>query len=302
MRKKTRRIVFYCAIAIFAVFSLIAGLFAFGYRYDFVQNQFIKTGTFQVNTSTGAEVYINDRLSGSTSFLTNSFSKSRLLPRTYSVRIQRDGYQTWQKLVEVEAGHFTHFPRVVLLPKELSEEVVASTSLADPLKAEFIPKQKQISITGRRGQVEIFDLKTGQKIKPAAPNLTRETPAQETKEENTGTTKPESPDGEKILIFERHEVWVEWIKDASYQPYQKAGNKNLITRFSQTVKDAQWYKDSSHAIADVGGVLKFVEIDGRDGINIMDIALAGGAFYYDKDEDTIYKFENKNLVRINLSN
>jgi hypothetical protein len=50
----------------------------------------------------------------------------------------------------------------------------------------------------------------------------------------------------------------------------------------------------------VGGILKFIEIDTRDGLNIFDVSPVSGPFYYDKDTDAIFKFEGKNLIKIRL--
>ncbi|MBI2669639.1 MAG: hypothetical protein HYX20_00610 [Candidatus Yanofskybacteria bacterium] len=80
-----------------------------------------------------------------------------------------------------------------------------------------------------------------------------------------------------------------------------AGDIGLVTRFSQKIEDVQWYKDSEHLIVNVGGILKFIEIDDRGGINIFDIAAITGPFYYDRDQDAIFKFEGNKLVRISLS-
>ncbi|MDO8676499.1 MAG: hypothetical protein Q7K16_02515, partial [Candidatus Azambacteria bacterium] len=101
--------------------------------------------------------------------------------------------------------------------------------------------------------------------------------------------------------FNEREIWIKWIKDSNYQPLKMAGDTELITRFSQKIEDAQWFKDSEHLIVSVGGILKFLEIDDRGGINIFDIAAIAGPFYYDRDQDMVFKFEGNKLIRVNLS-
>lgn len=297
MKKKTRQSLFYAAVVVFAVLSYLIVMFALGYKYDFVENKFLKTGSFQIKTNVDAQVYINDKLVGTTSFLLNSFSETRLLPRTYSVRIQRDNYQLWQKLVTVEAGRFADFPKVVLLPEsdEFREVTVASISLSGTLKAEFLSKEKIVIVSNSRGQTETINFQSGERIKsiprlqPADKDVAKKIPAPLL-----------SPDGEKTLTFGKHEIGVKWIKDAGYQPYKKSGDEELITRFSQDIRDVQWYFDSAHVLANVGGIMKLVEIDDRDGINIMDIKLTAGAFYYDRGEDTVYVLEGKNIIKTYL--
>jgi len=246
MSRKTREILFYSSVTIFVLLSAVVLVLALGYRYDFIRNKFVKTGSLRLTVNTDASVYINDQLSGATSFLSNSFTKKFLLPRTYDVRIEKSGYFSWQKHIEVEAGIFGDFSSIVILPKKLTEENVEK-------KFEF-PVDK--------------------------------------------TTK--SPDDAKNLIFNKHEIWVEWLKDADYQPFKKSGEKELIARFSPQVYDVQWHKDSNHLFANVGGILKFIEIDTRDNVNIFDLSSAGDSFYYDKDSDAVYKIQNKKLYKLLL--
>ncbi len=108
-------------------------VFSLGYKYDFVNRTFVSTGSFRVIANTDADVYINDKLSGKTSFLGNSFSKGKLLPRSYSVRLERDGYFTWQKNIPVVASLFTDIPKIVLFPTEQIFEQVSTSSFGFPL-------------------------------------------------------------------------------------------------------------------------------------------------------------------------
>jgi hypothetical protein len=294
VKKKTRRILLYSSILIFLIAGWLAVLYALGYQYDFVKNKFIKTGSFEIRANVGADVYINDELVGSTSFLTQTFSKGRLLPRTYSVRLQREDYQPWQKLIDVEAGAFTSFPRVVLIPRELKEEIIASSSLSGVISIKF-DSQNKTALVSNKLQTEIIHLENGGKeIIKLPPSPTHRSGAEEV------SKFLKSPDGIKNLWFNEHEIWISWLRDNSYQPYRKANEKELITRFSQKISDIQWYKDSEHLIADIGGVLKFIEVDNRGGLNIFDITTITGPFYYDKDTNTIFKFNGKNLIKIIL--
>ncbi len=295
MKRKERRIIFYLSVLLFLVLALLVVLYALGYKYDFVQNKFLKTGSFEIGVNIRADVYINDELSGTASFLTRTFSKSRLLPRTYSVRLQSEGYQSWQKLIGVGGGVFSSYPRVVLIPEEPGEEVIASSLLGGVSSIKFDPQNKTATInSGRR--TEIINLENGRKESPASQPTTTPSPAPS--KGTAGLIK--SPDGEKDARFNDYEIRVSWLKDTNYQPYRKAGETELITRFSQKISDVQWYKDSDHLIANVGGMLKFIEIDARDGLNIFDISTISGPFYYDKDMDAVFKFEGKNLIKIGL--
>lgn len=254
MERRTRRFIFYIFLGLFLVIGYLSAVYAFGYRYDFIENKFVKTGSLQFKANVNANVYINDRLTGQTSFLNNTFSESRLLPHSYLARLQNPDYQIWQKIAEVSAGLVTDFPKIILLPKNFTEEAVSPGSFVPA----FLENEPE-------------------------PNLLIN-----------------SPDSDKQVWFSEHEIWVRWLKDTNYQPFKKSGDTELITRYSQLINDVQWYKDSDHLIADVGGTLKFIEIDTRGGINGYDLAPASGQFYYDKDSDVIYKYNGQKLVRLGL--
>lgn len=290
MLKRTRRTFFYLSVLLFIILSYVVVLFALGYKYDFVQKKFFKTGSLEVKTNIAAQVYINDELAGDTSFLGDSYSKGRLLPRVFSLRLDSEGRQSWQKLVKVEAGFLSSFPKVVLVPDDFIEETVASSSLAN-ITIKSFDRERGLALIGNKQKIEAISLKNG-KVETL-----KQLPAAKPINEQEGVL---SPDGNKLVLFTDHELWVKWVKDSSYQPYKKAGDSELITRFSQKILDIQWYKDSEHLIADIGGILKFIEIDNRGGLNIVDISVVSGPFYYDKDSDMAFKFVGKKLVKISL--
>ena len=87
-----------------------------------------------------------------------------------------------------------------------------------------------------------------------------------------------SSDGNKIAWWNSNELWVMWISDTDYQPYHKAGDKDLIIKFSVKIKNAAWFRDSDHVVVDSvsslqvdSGGYKVVEIDKRGGLNIIEI-------------------------------
>lgn len=295
MKRKTRRLFFYGAILFFVLIGYAAVLFALGYKYDFIQNKLLKTGSLEIKSNVSVEIYINDELAGGSSFLGNSYSRGRLLPRTYRVRLEKENYQSWQKLVKIEAGFLIDFPRVVLISEAFEEEFVASSSISGVTIKKF-DKETGVAIIGNKQKLEAIDLESGTKELLKNPDNGLR-PASNGAKINYLL----SSDEEKNAWFSGYEAWVRWVKDASYQPFKKAGDTEFVTRFSQKIDDIQWYKDSSHLIISVGGILKLVEIDDRGGINIFDISTVSGPFYYDRDQDAIFKFEGNMVVRISLS-
>ncbi|MBI4708810.1 MAG: PEGA domain-containing protein [Candidatus Portnoybacteria bacterium] len=86
-----------------------------------------------------------------------------------------------------------------------------------------------------------------------------------------------SPDGKKILYWNEHEVFVFWLKEILVQPNRKAGDKELIDRYSNKIKQAIWLETTNeHIIYIVSGdngqdQIKITELDSRDARNTYDI-------------------------------
>lgn len=155
MSKKTRWFLFYLAVLVFLAVSYVTVVFALGYKYDFSNRVFVRTGSFRVVVNTGADVTVNGKHVGETSFLGDSFSKGRLLPRAYTVRLEREGYHPWEKRVLVAAGFFTDMPNIVLLPTALEKEVVATASFGFPMPEENIRTTKGKSLTFENHTVSV---------------------------------------------------------------------------------------------------------------------------------------------------
>lgn len=287
---------FYSAVILFLLIGCGLIFFALGYKYDFVQKKFLKTGSIEFKFNSSTEVYINDELAGETSFLGDAFSKGGLLPRTYRIRSEKKDYLPWQKLVKVEAGFLASFPKIVLIPDFFEEKIVASSSIS-PITIKRFEKEGPLAIIGNKQKTESIDLKTGE-VKPIKKGEISESAL-------IGEVEVRyipSPDKEKTAWFNKREVWIKWEKDASYQPFQRAGDVEFVIRLNQDVEDIQWYEDSSHLFVSTGGILKFIEIDTRGGNNIFDISDIASPFYYSSNMDAIFKFEGNKLIKIDLSN
>src|SRR3989344_505262 len=122
MTKRTKRWLFYSAVAVFLLLSGVIILYAQGYKYSFSENRFLRTGAISLKVNESTKIFLNDELQGNTSFFNNAYSMDQLLPEKYRVNIQKDGYSTWQKTALVEEGFVVDFPNILILPEEGAEE------------------------------------------------------------------------------------------------------------------------------------------------------------------------------------
>ena len=279
MNKRTKRILFYSAVGIFALLSYVVILYAQGYKYSFSEAEFFRTGSIYVKINEDAKVYLDGKFLNSTSFFGNSYTISGLLPKQYTVRVQKDNYSSWEKKVSVEEGLVDDYSRILLLPKSgdgavaLKKEITdllyptpkpTPTPLAKPTPKPLPSKTPILSPV----PTEPFYIKNGVLFK----NM-----------ENGETERlaylvagfAVSPDNKKLAWWNESELWVIWISDTDYQPFRKAGDKEIIMRFSIKIKNAAWFRDSDHVAVDSTSSgqagYKVVEIDKRGGLNIVEI-------------------------------
>lgn len=116
------RTIFSVIVALFIlIFATVAIFWARGFKPNFEKRTIERTGLIVANsTPTGAQVYLNDRLTSATN--TNI---AFLEPGTYKVRIEKDGYSTWEKDILVKADLVTEINALLF---DLAPEIKALTS------------------------------------------------------------------------------------------------------------------------------------------------------------------------------
>lgn len=118
MTKKSRTILFYSLIVLFLLIAPASILYSQGYRFDFGTMKVVKTGAIFLNISPGqAEVYIDGKIAGKTSFFTGSSLMIKLSPKTYKVQIEKEGYFTWEKNLQVKEQEVTEAKSIILFPE-----------------------------------------------------------------------------------------------------------------------------------------------------------------------------------------
>ena len=109
------------------IFAAIAIFWARGFKPNFRNGSIDRTGLIVASSiPTGASVYLDDRLTSATD--TNI---TFLDPKTYKVKISKDGYSTWQKEVEVRADLATEI-KALLFPLAPEIKPLTTTGAASP--------------------------------------------------------------------------------------------------------------------------------------------------------------------------
>ncbi|MEK7598446.1 MAG: hypothetical protein AAB487_01800 [Patescibacteria group bacterium] len=80
-----------------------------------------------------------------------------------------------------------------------------------------------------------------------------------------------SNDGKKIIYWTKNEISVYFLRDWNVQPTRSENEIQGITRYSEELKNVQWFKDYEHIIFSSGAQIKIIELDSRDHRNTMDL-------------------------------
>ena len=147
------RVLFTLAILIFVV-SVSAGVIFYsrGFKPNFKNGTFERTGLI-VATSlpTGAQVFLDGRLTSATN--TNI---AYLEPRTYKIRIEKDGFTTWEKDIDIKADLATEI-KALLFP--LAPEIKPLT-ISGASHPTLSPDGTKIAygVSGERGGLMILPM------------------------------------------------------------------------------------------------------------------------------------------------
>ncbi|MBI4992092.1 MAG: hypothetical protein HZB99_02635 [Candidatus Harrisonbacteria bacterium] len=121
MTLRTRRILFYGLTLVFIFIGTIVIFYSSGWRFDLETMQINKLGAlfFETITPTDATITIDkNKFEFHQGFLQSGILIANLFPKTYTVRITKEGYQNWIKELEVFPSLVTTAPPIVLLPEK----------------------------------------------------------------------------------------------------------------------------------------------------------------------------------------
>lgn len=123
MSRKNKNFVLIISISLFILLSYFLIIYSLGYKFDFNRLKFVKTGSIFIKLNVGnAKIYLNGELSGKTSLLFNNFTKKNLIPKSYDLKIAKEGYYEINKKIQIEPGETLSLTNVYLIKNEGNEE------------------------------------------------------------------------------------------------------------------------------------------------------------------------------------
>jgi len=159
MNKRIKRILILIFAALFFLAVPATILYCQGYRFDFGNKKIVKTGAFFFQAEPkSCEVYLDGKLIKKTDFLSGSVFIKNLLPKEYTIKIEKEGYFSWEKKLGTEEEMVTEAKNIILFSKNSGFSVF----LSDINDYFFSPDQKKVilkKIEEPDWKLDIFDLK-----------------------------------------------------------------------------------------------------------------------------------------------
>lgn len=131
MTLRTRKGIFYLFTLLFVVVGAYLVLLTQGIAIDWAKLKLVRSGAIYLHTvPPDASILINKVPHRSAdSILSRGTLVKNLLPRTYRVEVMNDGYYPWEKDLAVEEGLVASASNIVLWPKKMPEQTIASSSV-----------------------------------------------------------------------------------------------------------------------------------------------------------------------------
>lgn len=127
MTKLQKSIIFIILVSLFVITVPTIILYVQGYRLDLEKKKIVQTGAISITAwPKSAQVWVDGKFKGTTGFLSRNIFLQNIIPGFHKVVVKKDGYYSWEKDLEVKEKLVTEAHNVILFPKRLSWDNIAS--------------------------------------------------------------------------------------------------------------------------------------------------------------------------------
>jgi len=166
LETNSRRRLFYAMAALFAVVTPLALLYSRGYVFDFKSRNIVSTGGIFVKAMPpGVRVSIDPDITRETSFLSRGALITSLMPRRYTVRVEKNGYRPWEKVLTVQNEEVLEFRNIFLPPATITPAAVFTARRNEPTRIFPLAERQEVVLAigaaDKARTLSIVDPETG---------------------------------------------------------------------------------------------------------------------------------------------
>jgi hypothetical protein len=275
--QRIRAFLFYLSVLIFLTGLPVILSSAFGYKFDRRTFKFTKTGLIFLKTQpAGASIFFNNKL------LTDKTPATirELLPGDYSIKLELEDHYSWAGEARVEPKKVALLDKIILFPrrpniKHINKERFDSCWVDEEKGTVYYANYAENSVyssdlDGMRNE-KIADLLS---ISPPAAGWRV------------------SPDREKLLYFNKHQIGITYLGSDRDKAVKKAP---FIMEYSQgSIEDIFWHSDNYHLVVISDRSIEVLEakLDSSP-VELVKLNKAAARIFFNSREDTLYFIDSQ---------
>jgi hypothetical protein len=274
MTKRRRKVLFWLLVALFVILGAPLILYSFGYRVEREPLwRIVHAGGLSIapTPTTGVRIFVNNVLKRETNIFARELFLQGLTPRKYRIRLEKDGYYSWEKTLRV-------YPAEVARAEALLISTEAPTKLThgNYTDIEFLDNDERAVILKKsRRPYDLFSIDTQ--------TTTRLTPQNAVSTATTTYTKSARDliaskkltafayEPSRIAWWDDHSIWIKWLDGASYLPIYTEHDEVKLLTLAGTIRDIAFYPTREAIIVATDSGVEVIELDGRDRHNTFTI-------------------------------
>jgi len=275
--QKIRAILFYLSVAVFFGGLPLILSSALGYKFNPHTFKFTKTGIISLKTQPqGAEVYLNGRLLNQKTPATIN----ELLPGSYHLKLVLKKHYPWIAQVNVEPRKVARFEKIILFPNRPDIEQLNQNKISDFWmdkegdRVYYLNQEEHIlyrsDLQGERFE-EIGNIPAEFSALPEDLKI--------------------SPDKQKMLIFNAHQVCILYLKPQGTYSVQAP----VILNFpGKQIDKVFWHSDSYHLVLATDNNIEVLDIESiSNPVNLVNLNKKISDVFYDVDKNTLYFMDSQ---------
>ena len=166
MSQQNKKILFIFFSILFFITSFLVVFYSLGWRFDWEKREITQPGIFYFKVfPKNAKIYIDNKFKKKTDFFFGSALIEDLLPKKYDVKIEKQGFYSWEKNLEIKERQVTDAKNIILIPKNIKfsnisnniENIYSSPDGKKIILEEIIKDNKQKKTIQKKWSLKLFE-------------------------------------------------------------------------------------------------------------------------------------------------
>ncbi|MDD5196657.1 MAG: PEGA domain-containing protein [Candidatus Omnitrophota bacterium] len=276
--QRIRAVLFYLSVAVFFIGLPAILSSSLGYKFNPRTLKFTKAGIISLKTQPqGASIYLDGKLLNDKTPATIN----ELLPGSYNLKLELKAHYPWFFQVNVEPRKVVRLEKIILFPTRSNIEQLNQ----DKVSRFWLDKDNaRIYYLNQEGSILYESDFKGEKFKEIGNIPSGFIPFP--KELKV------SPDKEKMLIFNAHQIAVLYPGPAGDLSY--AQPPVLLDFPGQQINNVFWHSDSYHLVLVTDRSIKVTEMQAKSSpVNLVNLNSRISEVSYEANSDTLYFMDSQ---------